>query len=131
MLWQALVTSVPLLALSAAIEGQPREAVSRVSSPWIAAAALAYAVLVSTLAANTAWTWLLKRRPASTAAPATMLVPVFGLSLAHLLFDEPLGCSSSVTEERQRATAGLAPQHLATIGALSGTPLVSPPAVAA
>ena len=90
-LWQALVAAVPIFGLSVVLEGAPMEALSSISHPWVAAAALAYAALVSTLGANVAWTWLLKRHPASTAAPATMLVPVFGLSLAHVLFDEALG----------------------------------------
>ena len=46
--------------------------------------------LLATVFGFGAWGWLLRRHPASTVAPFSLLVPVFGMSSAALFLGEPV-----------------------------------------
>lgn len=52
--------------------------------------AIFYIVAISTWFGYGAWNWLLSQYPLSTIAPFTLLVPIFGILSAALLFDEPM-----------------------------------------
>jgi O-acetylserine/cysteine efflux transporter len=85
-----VVPPLPLLALSLAFEG-PRE----IGDAFAHADALGIgAVLYLAFAATTVgwglWGALMARYPASTVAPFSLLVPVFGLSFGALLLGEPV-----------------------------------------
>ncbi|HEX5895882.1 MAG TPA: EamA family transporter [Thermoleophilaceae bacterium] len=85
-----VVPPIPLLALSLAFEG-PRE----IGAAFAGADALGIgAVLYLAFAATTVgwglWGSLMGRYPASTVAPFSLLVPVFGLSFGALLLGEPV-----------------------------------------
>ncbi|GAA3067808.1 MULTISPECIES: EamA family transporter [Actinomycetes] len=91
-LWMAVVPPVPLLGLSLVVEGpeEIRDALAA-SISWQAApawAGLTYTVLVGSLLAPVVWVWLLRRHPAGTVAPYSMLVPVVGLVAAWALLGE-------------------------------------------
>ncbi|MGH3434345.1 MAG: EamA family transporter [Thermocrispum sp.] len=91
-LWMCVIPPIPLYALSAGIEG-PRagwESLTTVATPtgWLALAGLAYIVLIGTVAGSGLWTTLMRRNPAATVAPFSLLVPVVGMSLAFALLDE-------------------------------------------
>ncbi|MBJ8346097.1 EamA family transporter [Antrihabitans sp. YC2-6] len=91
-LWMAVVPPLPLLAISAAVEGPTTGwhalAESLQPSGWMALAGLAYIVLLGTIAGSGLWTALLSRYPAGTVAPFSLLVPVVGISAAWLVYGE-------------------------------------------
>ena len=83
LVWSSLVPPLPLFSLSAIFERG--EVISMDAS---GVAALAYVVILSTLGGFGAWVWLLRQHPASTVAPFTLLVPVFGIASAWLFLSE-------------------------------------------
>jgi O-acetylserine/cysteine efflux transporter len=89
LVWSSLVPPLPLLGLSAVFE---RGEVVTLDASGVLA--LAYVVILSTVGGFGAWVWLLRQHPASTVAPFSLLVPVFGISSAWLL----LGETPSATE---------------------------------
>lgn len=92
--WGALVATVPLFALSFAVEGIEtgwNAILSADLTTWGVIAFLAYPATLLTLGI---WNWLLRQHPASTVAPFSLLVPVTGPLFGWLL----LGESVSVLE---------------------------------
>jgi O-acetylserine/cysteine efflux transporter len=88
MVWASLVAPLPLLSLSLAVDGSDAiGAALRAIDPG-GIAALVYIVGPSTLFGFGAWTGLLRRYPAATVAPFTLLVPVFGIAAAALALGE-------------------------------------------
>lgn len=90
MVWVSALSAPPLLLLSLALEGVP--AAATLFSPasaegWLS---LLYVAFISTLGGFGLWGWLLRRYDASTVAPYTLLVPVFGMSSAALVTGEPI-----------------------------------------
>ncbi|MER6944020.1 EamA family transporter [Nonomuraea sp. NPDC000554] len=85
MVWVSAFSAPPLLLLSLLVEGAPT-----LSSPVEGWVSLAYVAFVSTLGGFGLWGWLLRRYDASTVAPYTLLVPVFGMSSAALMTGEPI-----------------------------------------
>ncbi len=90
MTWMCVVPPLPLLALSLAFEGpeQISDALSGADLGGIGA--VLYLAFVATTVGWGLWGRLLGLYPASTVAPFSLLVPVFGLSFAALLLGEPL-----------------------------------------
>ncbi|MFI7617726.1 EamA family transporter [Nonomuraea terrae] len=85
MVWVSALSAPPLLVLSLALEGVP------VLSPsWEGWLSLVYVAFVATLGGFGVWGFLLRRYDASTVAPYTLLVPVFGMSSAAFVTGEPL-----------------------------------------
>jgi drug/metabolite transporter (DMT)-like permease len=91
-LWMSLVPPVPLLALSAVLEGPTTGWValrhSFTPEGWPGLVALVYVVLSGTVAGAAIWIALLKRHPASAIAPFSMLVPVVGILAAWVVLGE-------------------------------------------
>ncbi|MCK2214647.1 EamA family transporter [Actinomadura sp. ATCC 31491] len=85
MVWVSALSAPPLLLLSLWLEGVPDLAAP--AEGWLS---LLYVAFVSTLGGFGVWGWLLRRYDASTVAPYTLLVPVFGMSSAALVTGEPL-----------------------------------------
>ncbi|MFD3731212.1 EamA family transporter [Streptomyces sp. NPDC058632] len=90
MIWVSTVPVLPLLALSLLLEGPSRdlEALDALDLPG--AGALLFVAWGATVFGFGAWGWLLRRHPASTVAPFSLLVPVFGMSSAALFLGEPV-----------------------------------------
>jgi O-acetylserine/cysteine efflux transporter len=88
MVWASLVAPLPLLALSLAFDGPDALGAALRGVDLGGIAALAYIVGPSTLFGFAAWTGLLRRYPAATVAPFTLLVPVFGIAAAALTLGE-------------------------------------------
>ncbi|GAB2186379.1 EamA family transporter [Roseibium sp. LAB1] len=88
--WGSLVAPVPLLLLSAVIEGPGvyRQVYETVT--WRGILALFYIVYPTTLLGFSVWSGLLARYPAATVAPFTLLVPIVGMVSAALVLGEPL-----------------------------------------
>ncbi|WP_331445617.1 EamA family transporter [Streptomyces xanthochromogenes] len=90
MVWVSVVPVLPLLALSLLFEGPERDAEALAGFDWSGAGALVYVAWLSTVFGFGAWGMLLRRYPASSVAPFSLLVPVFGMSSAAVLLGEPV-----------------------------------------
>ena len=89
--WVSLVPPLPLILLSAALDG-PAEIEHALASLDVAGiGAVLYIGLISTVLGFGLWGRLLRRYPASLVAPFSLLVPVFGMSSGALLLGEALG----------------------------------------
>lgn len=92
MLWMCVVPPLPMLALSAVVEGPTTGWHALVTSfgidGWPALAGLAYIVLLGTIAGSGLWTILISRHPAGVVAPFSLLVPVVGIAGAWIFLDE-------------------------------------------
>ncbi|WP_369216561.1 EamA family transporter [Streptomyces flavofungini] len=90
MVWVSTVPVLPLLGLSLLLEGPGRDAAALRSLDWQGAGIIVYVAWVTTVFGFGAWGFLLRRYPASTVAPFSLLVPVFGVSSAALVLGEPV-----------------------------------------
>ncbi|MGW7416054.1 EamA family transporter [Streptomyces sp. NPDC054863] len=88
MVWVSTVPVLPLLALSLLFEGWDRDVAALAALDWTGAGIILYVAWVVTVFGFGAWGFLLSRHPASSVAPFTLLVPVFGMTSAALLLDE-------------------------------------------
>ncbi|WP_456044002.1 EamA family transporter [Streptomyces parvus] len=88
MVWVSAVPVLPLLGLSLLFEGPDRDAEALASLDWSGVGIILFVAWVSTVFGFGAWGFLLRRYPASSVAPFTLLVPVFGMSSAALVLGE-------------------------------------------
>ena len=113
MLWMTVIPPLPLLALSAAVEGPTTgwSALGQSLSPdgWPALAGLAYIVVLGTIAGSGLWTALMSRYPASTVAPLSLLVPVVGIGAAWLVSTSSRARSPSPARRWSSAAASSGP----------------------
>ncbi|MFI0768528.1 EamA family transporter [Streptomyces sp. NPDC021218] len=88
MVWVSLVPVLPLLGLSLMFEGArpDLDALSRLD--WAGVGAIVYVAWVTTVFGFGVWGFLLRTYDASTVAPFSLLVPVFGMSSAALVLGE-------------------------------------------
>lgn len=91
-LWMSVVPPVPMLALSLVFEGPAAgwQSLATIddATAWLAVAGLAYTAILGTAVGAGIWSTLMRRNPASTVAPFSLLVPVVGLTLAFVVLDE-------------------------------------------
>ena len=108
--WSSLVPTIPLYLLSLLFEG-PGAVPSRSNiSPGLGIGALLFTGWASTVFGYGAWSVLLRRYPASTVAPFTLLTPVTGVAAGALLLGETRHAPRS---DRQRTDfRGTAVQRL-------------------
>ncbi|MCX4667095.1 EamA family transporter [Streptomyces sp. NBC_01381] len=88
MVWVSTVPVLPLLGLSLLFEGPSRDLEALGSLDWQGAGIIVYVAWITTVFGFGAWGYLLRRHPASTVAPFSLLVPVFGMSAAALVLGE-------------------------------------------
>ncbi|MES9508670.1 EamA family transporter [Streptomyces sp. NPDC000609] len=88
MVWVSTVPVLPLLGLSLLFEGWDRDTEALAALDWSGAGIIVYVAWITTVFGFGAWGFLLRHHPASSVAPFTLLVPVFGMSSAALLLDE-------------------------------------------
>ncbi|MER7463462.1 EamA family transporter [Streptomyces sp. NPDC097981] len=141
MVWVCTVPVLPLFALSLLLEGPERDLAALRGLDWSGAAVIGYVAWVSTVFGFGAWNHLLKRYPASSVAPFSLLVPVFGMSSAALVLGEDVSGLRWVAALLLVGGVGmtsLAPARAGTRTAVQGvdradTPVSagSPPAAAA
>ncbi|TNC22891.1 EamA family transporter [Amycolatopsis alkalitolerans] len=97
-LWMSVVPPIPMLLLSLIFEGPGAQwqsfATLGTANGWTGLGGLAYVVLAGTLVGGGIWTTLMRRNPAATVAPFSLLVPVVGMTASFLL----LGERQSLTE---------------------------------
>ncbi|MFF8377059.1 EamA family transporter [Streptomyces sp. NPDC015661] len=90
MVWVSTVPVLPLLALSLLLEGPERDLAALRGLDWTGVGVIAYVAWITTVFGFGAWGLLLRRYPASSVAPFSLLVPVFGMSSAALILGEPV-----------------------------------------
>lgn len=90
MVWVSTVPVLPLLGLSLLLEGWDRDAEALSSLDWSGVGIIVYVAWITTVFGFGAWGFLLRHHPASSVAPFTLLVPVFGMSSAALFLDESI-----------------------------------------
>ncbi|MDJ1133534.1 EamA family transporter [Streptomyces iconiensis] len=88
MVWVSLVPPLPLIALSLLFEGPEADLAALRSLDLGGLATLCYVAWVTTLFGFGAWGFLLRHYDASSVAPFSLLVPVFGMTSAALLLGE-------------------------------------------
>ncbi|MER6503664.1 EamA family transporter [Streptomyces sp. NPDC001455] len=88
MVWVSTVPVLPLLGLSLVFEGWDRDAAALAALDWSGVGIIVYVAWITTVFGFGAWGYLLRQHPASSVAPFTLLVPVFGMSSAALLLGE-------------------------------------------
>ncbi|MFG2496841.1 EamA family transporter [Streptomyces sp. NPDC048441] len=88
MVWVSTVPVLPLLGLSLLFEGPTADLAALRSLDWQGAGIIVYVAWITTVFGFGAWGYLLRRHPASTVAPFSLLVPVFGMSAAALVLGE-------------------------------------------
>ncbi len=86
--WLSLVPPLPAFALSLAFEGWPAIAASFAHADLLSYGAVLYLAVPTTLLGFGIWGHLLKRYPAGTVAPFSLLVPLFGTVSAALVLGE-------------------------------------------
>ncbi len=86
--WGSLVAWPPLLLLSFILEYGQWSVESILNVSWLTIGSVAYLVYPVTLFGSAIWSWLLSRHAASTVAPFTLLVPIFGFSSSALILGE-------------------------------------------
>ncbi|MFE4548757.1 EamA family transporter [Streptomyces sp. NPDC056785] len=91
MVWVSTVPVLPLLGLSLLTEGPGRDLDALRALDWRGAAIVVYVAWITTVLGFGAWGLLLRHHPASTVAPFSLLVPVFGMSSAALFLGESVG----------------------------------------
>ncbi|WP_432095437.1 EamA family transporter [Streptomyces sp. bgisy100] len=91
MVWTSVVPILPLLGLSLLVEGPRADLDALRSLDWSGGATVVYVAWVTTLFGFGAWSFLLRSYPASSVAPFSLLVPVFGMSAAALVLGEEIG----------------------------------------
>lgn len=89
--WLSVVGPLPLLIVSLAIEGPGAIAGSLVNWTWPGVLSTVFQGAVATLGGYGMWSYLLRRYPASLVAPYSLLVPVFGILSAVVVFGEQFG----------------------------------------
>ncbi|MFE0704376.1 EamA family transporter [Streptomyces sp. NPDC058872] len=90
MVWVSTVPVLPLLLLSLLLEGPERDLEALRGLDWAGVGTLVYVAWITTVFGFGAWGFLLRRYPASSVAPFSLLVPVFGMSSAALVLGEPV-----------------------------------------
>lgn len=88
--WAALFAIPPLLGLSLWLEGPAAIAAGIARATPVTWASVLWQSVGNTMFGYSCWAWLLTRYPASTIAPMSLLVPVFGFGASALLLGEPL-----------------------------------------
>lgn len=89
--WLSLIPPIPLLALSLLLDGPEKLGQALLTISWSGAGAVLYIAVLSTVLGFAIWGQLLKRYPAGTVAPFSLLVPIFGAASAATILGERFG----------------------------------------
>lgn len=88
--WGSAIASPPLLLASLLMEGTDAWYAAYQQLNWVSIGAIAYQSYPNTLLGFGIWSWLMRKYPAATIAPFTLLVPVVGMLSAAVILDESL-----------------------------------------
>ncbi|WP_137939490.1 EamA family transporter [Chitinivorax sp. B] len=89
-IWASILPMVAFAILSLWLEGPVRVTTALVNLSGVSIFAVLYLAYAATIVGYGLWTGLLKRYPANSVAPFSLLVPWIGLLSASLLLDEQL-----------------------------------------
>lgn len=89
--WLSLIPPLPLAGLSLWLDGADRAVQALTHLTPTGLGALLYLAVLSTVFGYGAWGHLLKLYPASTVAPFSLLIPVFGATASFLFLGETFG----------------------------------------
>ncbi|WNM35258.1 EamA family transporter [Streptomyces sp. Li-HN-5-11] len=129
MVWVSTVPVLPLLGLSLLREGPSQDLAALRALDWQGAGTVVYVAWITTVCGFGAWGLLLRRYPASTVAPFSLLVPVFGMSSAALFLGEsvsPLRWCAAALLVGGVALTSLAPGRVQEADAPAREPAVEP-----
>ncbi|WP_439546600.1 EamA family transporter [Sandarakinorhabdus sp.] len=88
--WSSLFAVPPLAGLALWFEGWPVISAALVSATPALWLAVAWQAVGNTLFGYGAWGWLIARYPATSVAPTSLLVPVFGMASTAVVLNEAL-----------------------------------------
>lgn len=88
--WGSLLAAPPLLIASLAIEGPAAVSDALQRMNWLSAGAILFQAYPTTILGFGIWAMLMRKYPAATVAPFTLLVPVAGMLSASLVLGEAL-----------------------------------------
>ncbi len=88
--WTSLVSPLPMLALSYAVEGRAAWQSTWTHLTWLGIGAVLYLAYPVSVIGGAIWGSLLARYPAATVAPFALLVPVIGMAGGVLVYGERL-----------------------------------------
>lgn len=86
--WLSLIPPIPVLGLSLILDGPDVVWAALSHASWLGIGAVLYLAGPSTIIAFGVWAFLLKTYRAGTVAPFSLLVPVFGIASAVVLYGE-------------------------------------------
>ncbi|MFZ6730843.1 EamA family transporter [Undibacterium sp. Ji42W] len=88
--WGSAIASLPLLLASYMMEGMDAWQAAYAQLNWTSIGAIAYQSYPNTIVGFGIWSWLMRKYPAATIAPFTLLVPVVGMLTASIVLNETL-----------------------------------------
>ncbi|MDP1979723.1 EamA family transporter [Undibacterium sp.] len=88
--WGSAIASPPLLLASFMMEGMDAWQAAYAQLNWTSIGAIAYQAYPNTIVGFGIWSWLMRKYPAATIAPFTLLVPVVGMLTASIVLNETL-----------------------------------------
>jgi O-acetylserine/cysteine efflux transporter len=88
--WTSLIPPLPMLALSAIVDGLPAWQAAWANLTWLGIAAVLYLAYPVSVVGGAIWGGLLSRYPAATVAPFALLVPVIGMAGGVMIYGENL-----------------------------------------
>ena len=88
--WSSVFAVPPLAGMALWFEGWPAIAAALTAATPAIWASVAWQAVGNTLFGYGAWGWLLARYPATSVAPTSLLVPVFGMASTAIWLGEPL-----------------------------------------
>lgn len=88
--WGSLLAAPPLLLVSIVVEGPAVIVTALANMNWRSAGAILFQSYPTTILGFGIWSMLMRKYPAATVAPFTLLVPVAGMLSAALVLDESL-----------------------------------------
>lgn len=88
--WGSAIASPPLLLASYMMEGMDAWQTAYAQLNWTSIGAIAYQSYPNTIVGFGIWSWLMRKYPAATIAPFTLLVPVVGMLTASIVLGETL-----------------------------------------
>ena len=88
--WSSFFAPLPLLAAVVRAGGPCRDFCALLHPTLVVWGGAAFLAYVATIVGFGLWSYLLSRHPAAEVTPFALLVPVFGLAAAALVYQEPL-----------------------------------------
>ena len=96
LVWSSAFSPIPLFALDYVVNGSTGYSALVNQLDYRAVLSILFQVYPNTLFGYWVWNSLMKRYPASTVAPLSLLVPVFGLLGSAMIFNETLSLNKIV-----------------------------------